>query len=272
MILTVPAHLFDDETYHQTYALHSTYKHTQNYSSGRTLIALHDKSRLPSPMGIILDYEQTAFERLKKVLRKVEIDDEAITINSVRIGKSEVRLSQHDLARAVRRQRPLNHQEQKGLRQSIVNEIGQKAPSLHPELGRRIELLRASYLQGYEWDGALGALIGFGEGLTPSGDDIVCGLMAAFLYTGSEEFFTRTGELLLPIIGKKQATTEVSRSFLKLGSKGLFLEILVKVYERLCAQQPIGELIELIGALGHRSGTDYLRGILLGLELGGSEQ
>ena len=272
MILSVPIHLFEHEMYHQTYTLHSTYQHTQNYCHGKELVALHDKSRIPSPMGIILLYDAWAFERLKAVLRTVRVEEHAITINDVRVLKTDVRLSRHDLKQTICSHRPLGEGERKVLQGAIEDEIRCAGLRQLPELERRADLLGTALARKQGVADAIKALIGFGEGLTPSGDDIVCGLLAGLLYTGAMELFEIAGATVLSIIDDEKVTSQVSRSFLKFGGKGLFIETLVTLYERLSAHESIGELVQIIGGLGHRSGTDYLMGIQLGLQLGGSDR
>lgn len=271
MILSVPAHLFEDKKYHQIYTLHSTYRHTQNYVHGDEIIAIHDASRAPSPMGIILDYEESAFERLKTVLKTIRIETSAITINEVRVSKAEVRLSQHDLRQRVENQGGLTAQDQRILANAIGDELRSSGLSLGLELEKRVVVLKLALTQRQGVVDALAGLIGFGEGLTPSGDDIICGLLAGLLYAGQEEPFEETATLVSALIRNENITSVVSRSFLRFGTQGLFIEALVQLHEKLCANQSVLGLIKQISVLGHRSGTDYLRGILLGIQLGGSD-
>lgn len=271
MILSVPAHFFENKKYHQIYKPHSTYKHTQNYEHNGEIISIHDKSRIASPMAIVLDYEEMAFDRLKDVLTTIIIEKNAIRINDVLILRSEVRLSQHDVRQLVAKNRALVRKQQNILTQVIKDELLVVAPPMSPELTKRVGTLILSLRENEGLLDALRALIGYGEGLTPSGDDIVCGLLAGLLYVGLEKQFEATATIVRSIIQKTSVTSTISRSFLSYGIEGLFIETLVELYEKLWANQPIGELITQIAALGHRSGTDYLKGLLLGIQLGGSD-
>ncbi|NDJ56446.1 DUF2877 domain-containing protein [Enterobacteriaceae bacterium 4M9] len=103
-------------------------------------------------------------------------------------------------------------------------------------------------------------LIGYGPGLTPSGDDILTGIAAVLHATG---LFARIPSFLPPADQLAQLTTSVSCSYLNSAGMGEFSTPVLKVIRRLqsgrCPQSAIGRLL----AVGHTSGADILLGIAL---------
>ena len=113
------------------------------------------------------------------------------------------------------------------------------------------------------------ALIGLGEGLTPSGDDFLVGLLAVLHMIGflpcsadssvHEQFcqYVRLG------------TTQLSGEFLRCAFAGHFAEPLVMLVRALCA--PDAEAwpahAATLAAVGHSSGVDAMVGIALGCRL-----
>ena len=113
------------------------------------------------------------------------------------------------------------------------------------------------------------ALVGLGEGLTPSGDDFLVGLLAVLHATGAlpcsaaspihEQFceWVRLG------------TSQLSGEFLRCAFDGYFAEPLVMLVRALCA--PATDAwpahAATLAAVGHSSGVDAMVGIALGCRL-----
>lgn len=98
-------------------------------------------------------------------------------------------------------------------------------------------------------------LLGKGPGLTPSGDDFLCGCLWAYAVVG-DACFDRLAEVVVAHAGE---TTPVSRGFLMSAASGSFVEAL-KMAE--------GEPLEGLGwllAQGGSSGADVLAGVVHGL-------
>ncbi len=118
-----------------------------------------------------------------------------------------------------------------------------------------------------------GWLLGYGPGLTPSGDDVLTGMLAVLHTT---DLFTRLPSFLPPADQLAQLTTSVSCSYLNSARRGEFSTPVLKVIRHLQSgrspQPAIGRLL----SLGHTSGADILLGIsiaqrwLQGLDLRGT--
>ncbi len=115
----------------------------------------------------------------------------------------------------------------------------------------------------------LADLIGLGQGLTPSGDDLLLGMMAVF-YLGSN-LCPSLDLLMRDTINnicstKNNLTTEVSRFFLAEAATGRFAEKILDVTNSLLYKKA-GDLIDNIKSLaeiGATSGLDIATGIMIG--------
>jgi hypothetical protein len=107
---------------------------------------------------------------------------------------------------------------------------------------------------------AVDGLIGLGGGLTPSGDDFLCGAMTALHYFGHRDVAARIAAVVLPLA--ERATSLISAAYLRCASAGEASSALFDVLEAL--QDPDHALVEAcldtIDAIGHTSGWDCLAG------------
>ena len=117
-----------------------------------------------------------------------------------------------------------------------------------------------------EIEATLRSLIGRGRGLTPSGDDLILGLLLV----------NRLGPILKPLlikifkelIGNEILTTRVSMSYYNSGLKGEFSSPMIDLYKAILRgdRENMDSYINNIINYGHTSGRDTLTGIALGIE------
>lgn len=134
-------------------------------------------------------------------------------------------------------------------------------------LDARIRRLRAAVRRG---DGAAitaagRALVGLGVGLTPSGDDVLVGLSAAWAAIGDAEGGRLAGDWSAWADGR---TTDVALDFHRAAVDGAYAE---RLHDALAAflGGPIDAIpaaAERAAAWGATSGRDTLRGVQIGLE------
>lgn len=113
----------------------------------------------------------------------------------------------------------------------------------------------------------LASLIGVGEGLTPSGDDIIVGALAA-----ARCFAPQCGEELQhalphPLIDH---TTRLAAQLIAAACDGQFVETLIKLTIALTLpidEERIAKAARGVIAMGHRSGVDTLRGFLAAVSI-----
>lgn len=157
-------------------------------------------------------------------------------------------------------------QEGKGcaLRIGAVAAAGGSRDALGEALGRAAGAL-ASAAAARDIEGArvaVAGLVGLGEGLTPSGDDFLCGMLAAA--SGAAPLFDALADAVVDCLGR---TNEVSASLLALAAAGYYPERLVDLGEALRdgdATRALGRLRAVCG-LGHSSGSDLAAGYLAGV-------
>lgn len=115
-------------------------------------------------------------------------------------------------------------------------------------------------------------LVGLGPGLTPLGDDILLGLMAAWTarVQADSRLSERLTELRHCLKGQLSRTTVQSARMLDFGLRGIFPEALCLVSKALAVDNfsssgCFAEALELCLATGHTSGRGMLIGFLAGL-------
>jgi hypothetical protein len=113
------------------------------------------------------------------------------------------------------------------------------------------------------------ALVGLGEGLTPSGDDFLVGLLAVLHVTGSLPC-----SATLPVHEQfceciRLGTSQLSGEFLRCALEGHFAEPLVLLVRALWASATNAwpAPAATLAAVGHSSGVDAMVGIALGCRL-----
>lgn len=118
-------------------------------------------------------------------------------------------------------------------------------------------------------------IVGFGLGLTPSSDDFLCGMMAAFLYGSKITIFSQEYYLAIfkNMVTKIEGrTTIISENFLKNSSQGIFplfiKELCVNLFsDESYDRDQFTKLLNGILSFGETSGTDILCGIYIGTTL-----
>lgn len=112
-------------------------------------------------------------------------------------------------------------------------------------------------------------LIGFGEGLTPSGDDFLVGLIASLYFLGNSESQHLLKKLKGIINLEKKKTTFLSEKFLEYACQGRFPETILNLIEAIFSgnregtEEAAGRCLDF----GATSGRDTILGVLEGLSL-----
>jgi len=137
----------------------------------------------------------------------------------------------------------------------------------------RVERLRAWVTVGPSASAGVRApvdLLGLGPGLTPSGDDLLCGMLVALHAVGKTD---RARALYAEIAhAAPAATSPISGAFLRAAAEGLGCEALHAAIAAILEGQTeaLAGRIEALGRIGHTSGWDALAGALLVLEAFGT--
>ncbi|HEY5365112.1 MAG TPA: DUF2877 domain-containing protein [Casimicrobiaceae bacterium] len=107
---------------------------------------------------------------------------------------------------------------------------------------------------------AIESLIGLGPGLTPSGDDFLCGVMTALHYLGHATIAQRLAMRTLPVAARD--TNVISAAYLRCASAGHAASVLFDALESLVAgdDRHLARRLDAVHAVGHTSGWDSLAG------------
>ena len=302
--------------------VHSVYRKTINLSIGGTLAALQAKGSSISPISLITTLTSEEMEKLEISAGDfVSLKENIITIyrsncslqtstdtntfdNKKQIGFSFEEAAVHDLnlLHSLKYANSLSdtmlHQLHDNIRtclsnistggfevifnQRVNNDTSMMLIAAKKKIERCTQLYRR---ENYTETGIeLARLIGLGIGLTPSGDDFLCGVLAGLILTGQTES-TFAKSLHKTIAEHLNDTVDVSAAFLRCALKGQFsLAVNHLLVNTACessqdasyvkCNHPIALLIadvptitENFLAIGHSSGTDTLCGVLYALEL-----
>ena len=110
------------------------------------------------------------------------------------------------------------------------------------------------------------ALIGLGPGLTPSGDDLLSGLLIAVHASGETTAAGRLAHFVRS--APDDATSRLSRAFLEAAAEGCPSAALHQVVAAIldCDAPALRSAVDRLARVGHTSGWDMLSGVMLGLE------
>jgi len=104
-------------------------------------------------------------------------------------------------------------------------------------------------------------LIGLGPGLTPSGDDYLCGIMIALTHTKGASLRNRLWQALEPHVSER--TGDISRAHLAAAAEGFgsaaLHDLLAAIVEG--SSEAVPEALRAVTAIGHTSGWDALAGV-----------
>ena len=112
-------------------------------------------------------------------------------------------------------------------------------------------------------------LIGFGEGLTPSGDDFLVGLITSLHFLGNSESQHLLKKIKRIINLEKERTTFLSGKFLEYACQGKFSETILSLMKTIFSgdRVEVKEAVRRCLDFGATSGRDTVLGILSGLSL-----
>lgn len=132
-----------------------------------------------------------------------------------------------------------------------------------PGIRRRLDAA-AEAAFGREAPDALAWFVGRGPGLTPSGDDVIVGLVAAVAGLGTVPVSTL--DWLRLTYAEPAATTEVAREYVRQATEGLFARDIVNVLNAVARSvAAVPAAARQLRRHGHTSGADTLLGLRVGL-------
>jgi hypothetical protein len=115
-----------------------------------------------------------------------------------------------------------------------------------------------------------GGLVGSGQGLTPSGDDQICGALLAWRAVGKEGL---AAALWAEVGPRLYTTSSLSASLLRCAAEGYAVPAVTRWLAAVVAGDQVvaRTLTPEVVALGHSSGTELIRGALTALRAASTE-
>lgn len=256
--------------------IHSVYRKTINIRMDGELLALQAFQSPVSPISLITELTEASMQDLNlQEGAAVRIVDSSIIIGPHRFSFQDTRIIQTALKESLA---PSHIQSLKENLKTVIfsSQTGgfdtifqssQNADAALPSLileGARNYMSQAYYSmldKDYtSSSSSLCRLIGLGTGLTPSGDDFLCGLLAGLILTGKES--SPFSLLLKEEIGKNLSNTnDISRAFLLCALHNRFSCPVLA----LTNTQDAASIHHSFEQIGHSSGIDTLCGILFAL-------
>lgn len=265
--------------------VHSVFPHAVNLAAGERLYTVLSGPRMPAPstawtyaadfcgLGVspggrvLADGETAAVDgRLLLDFRAAAVRDPSF--QTVPWDEARVRSG----LRALERRLPGYRDRSWAAAVYLAAFAGEAPPSdcMQRELGLRIERLLGALSHG-EAALSAGALIGAGIGLTPTGDDFLCGLLLALRRAGRDGAKALARRLSAGVSQalETRATTDVSRQMLRFHLCGraprLYEQLVEDLLDGACGRIP-EDLLKL-AEVGYSSGIDFACGAAGGLHL-----
>jgi hypothetical protein len=200
-------------------------------------------------------------------LPRVTVGDEAfVGDGSVEVGRLSLRVR-----RWWNPAPALGQVDPRDLASPILSGDGRGAPGLAGH--DAVELLAASCASGWLLGAVTAAerLVGLGPGLTPSGDDVLAGLLVTLRHLGTAtgvERAVRLGGWLAAAVtfDARTRTTPLSATLLHCAARGEACPEVIAVLRGLAGRQPLEPALRRLHDLGHTSGADLAQGIAIGLD------
>lgn len=249
--------------------IHSVYRKTVNLMCNGRLLSLHPKNTPLSPIGMLVNMDETQFSLMGfSVCDTVKLYGNGISIGEVYFSLQGVKSEntkltpiggkrEHELCKMI--SDALWHLPQNIVFCDLL--LGGKEYMASPVAvyAQKILVLAKEHLNNGETATAaeyLTKLIGLGIGLTPSGDDFLCGVLTAMTMRGtcSEQLSI----LQTKISQKLNFTNDISAEFLRCACKGHFSLSVTQLLKAKSAE----EIALSFSKIGHSSGADTLNGIL----------
>ena len=252
--------------------LHSSFRNGMNLQGRKTLIFIGDDSQGELPFGIHLSYvdlrhllssaiaNEFYFSKINKeiVCGNYIIDMSRAKLFSPKLSYEHT-IEKDAIDMLYSRLRKINFENGLGIT------MEQMSSGENPLI---IELKRAILSDNTEdIKNLLFKIIGRGKGLTPSGDDILIGLI---YLDHIKKFISETFlQVLKEIISNYSLTTDISKTYYFTAFSGLFSSMLLNLQKAMVNKNinRIDLLIRKIIGYGHTSGRDILSGIALGINI-----
>lgn len=264
---------------HSAGTVHSVYRKTINLLFSGQLLALQAANSPLSPLSLITDQTEAQMQAFPAAAgQPVSASDGQIVIHcdGSPVEISCLRAAQYDLILRG----TLTPSQRSTLSDAIQTVLSESDRSGFRLIVRRDPTIRDSLVlsaaarslrqawrqyraeQHEQAAASLCRVIGLGIGLTPSGDDFLCGVFAGLRLLGREQN-TFSHALHRQAASQLDRTNEISAAFLACALHGQFSQAVCSLSSVPSSEQ----IFQSFSAIGHSSGVDTLCGILYALSL-----
>lgn len=243
------------------YKVHSVYEHALNLCNDQAMITLVSKDKPKAPITCVCNLSSFSNYQLN-VGMQVMSSPHTLSIGSLQVDLRNVHSdSLVDFIGCY----PSLENIRLGL-QSLVQWLDQHAhhegaiavfSSPRDVFSTHVVHILKQYLQTQELH-LLPSLIGCGIGQTPSGDDVLVGMLALAYSCDHLEFIKELKHCCEPVLHQ---TTKVSQMMLKQAFEGQFNQWHQELILSLSRPLEVKESAEICATLGHTSGTDFMVGV-----------
>lgn len=265
---------------HSAGYVHSVYKKTINIISDGQMLSLQSSGSPLSPISLIMDMDEDA----TAALLCAQGDKCIINYNSVTILCAGTEITVHtdtetsiydpflpaksdsddsvEISAYISLLSGMISRSQKGGFGKIMSGKNYRNDLILAAASEHITNSVAA-INAENWQNAsdeLTALIGLGTGLTPSGDDFLCGVLAGLRH------FLPKDVLLTPVLKEEisaslEKTNDISAAFLNCALKNMYSKAVIDLFSISDASSGLDSEKSFL-AIGHSSGIDTLCGIL----------
>jgi hypothetical protein len=284
-ILSYPKHHSDLIKGELNFAVHSSFKNSINLVCQDDMVTLQHRDSMRTPMSIVLDLSASEFELMfGQDVRNVQFKNGHLLSQGMEFDFNDAIAFDYDMNQFLSiddndldqlkeiLKRFLSSEQRKGELVKAWNALQNEETVSLSVLG---EYMRDTFVQLQQTknqayiEACLG-LLGAGEGLTPSGDDFLCGLLASTYFSQRDSLLELRNKLAEALQIHLSSTTDVSQSYLKNAINGRFMERVIQLQQQAQNKQDTIPVLKQIASMGHSSGADFLVGMMHGIQVGGT--
>lgn len=253
--------------------VHSVFSKAINIVSGETMVSVLSKETLLEPMSVRLDDAISFTAAGIKAGDSVHLSPDSLTVGMLRMPwklvdswKEKHTFELNSLQEcAYRADRFLTDYLQTFVRPVGMAVLFQKTDDEGKRgyLSGKVQMLMSAQTEE-ETLAAMSELVGLGPGLTPAGDDFLCGYMRTSILLGTKIDYAKLIKRI------KHLTNELSAKSLELASEGRCAEeislILFELFDARGSYVKAISHINAVASYGSSSGTDIICGICMAIK------
>lgn len=265
-VVQISSYIYPIDKFGKIGRVHSIFAHSLNIQVGLRLINISCFDNYLSCFGI-----KISKKNLKSVIQSVAENNIVKFLDNYIIFYTQDGIKRVDIRNSnivKLKIKPLNYFPEKGLKKTLKalnkykvdQKIGIPSDDLLSEFSNEMTTFK-----DFNPEQIVTWLLGRGKGLTPSGDDILCGYIFVLLLVDKAN--TYLASLVKQIRNNLKLTTDVSKAYLICATQGYVNSKVYQLYKSFKNHnfKDIDSELNSILEIGHTSGKDLSYGIKLGI-------